>query len=49
MYVCTEFWLCWVFVAVGRLSLVAASRGFLVVVHGLLVVMASLVAEHGLH
>ena len=34
------FWLHWVFVAVRRLSLVAASR--------LLIVVASLVAEHGL-
>ena len=34
------FWLCWVFVAASRLSLVAAS--------GLLIAVASLVAEHGL-
>ena len=42
------FWLPWVFVAVHRPSLVAMSRGCsLVVVHGLLIPVASLV-EHGL-
>ena len=41
-------WLRWVFVAVRRLSLVAASRGYFVAVHGLLTVVASLVVEHGL-
>ena len=35
-----DFWLCWVFVAARGLSLVA--------VHGLLIAVASLVAEHGL-
>lgn len=36
-------------VATGRLSLVAGSRGYsLVVVHQLLVAVASLVAKHGL-
>ena len=41
-------WLCWVFTGAHRLSLVAASRGYtLVVVHKLLAVVASLVAEHG--
>ena len=35
-----SFWLCWLFVASHGLSLVA--------VHGLLVVVASLAAEHGL-
>ena len=40
------FWLHWVFVAACVLSLVAASRGYsLVVIHRLLVVVASLVAE----
>ena len=34
------FWLCWVFVAARRLSLVEVSR--------LLIAVASLVAEHGL-
>ena len=43
------FWLCWVFVAVCRLSVVAASRGHsLVVVHRLPIAVASLVVEHGL-
>jgi len=41
--------LLWVFVAVHRLSLVAASGGYSpVVVHGLLTVVASAIAEHGL-
>ena len=43
------FWLCWVFVAVSRLSLVAASAVYsLVEVHGFLIVVASFVAEHRL-
>ena len=43
------FWLRWVFVAARRLSLVAASGGYSsLAVHGLLIVVASLVAEHGL-
>ena len=42
------FWLCWVFVAARGLSLVAASGGYSVVVHGLLIAVASLVVEHGL-
>ena len=43
------FWLCWVFVAAHGLSLVVASRGYSsVVVHRLLIAVASLVAEHGL-
>ena len=42
------FWLCWVFVAARGLSLVAVSGGLLfIAVRGLLVVVASLVAEHG--
>ena len=41
-------WLCWVFVATCRFSLVVASRGYsLVAVRGLLTAVASLVAEHG--
>ena len=49
MYLVTYFWLCWVFVAVHRLSLVVASRGYSVVaVHKLLIVVASLVVAHGL-
>ena len=42
------FWLRWVFVAVRGLSLVAASGGYSVAVRGLLIAVASLVAEHGL-
>ena len=43
------FWLHRVFVAVCRLSLFAASGGLLfIVVHGLLIAVASLVVEHGL-
>ena len=43
------FWLHWVFVPVRVLSLVLESRGLLFfAVHGLLIVVASLVAEHGL-
>ena len=43
------FLLCWVFVAVLKLSLVAASRGYSPdVVLRLLIVVASLVAEYGL-
>ena len=42
------FWLCWVFVAACGLSLVAASGGYSVAVRGLLIAVASLVAEHRL-
>ena len=43
------FWLQWVFVAAGGLSLVAARGGCSIFVrHGLLIAVASLVAEHGL-
>ena len=42
------FWLCWVFVAARGLSLVAASGDYSVAVHGLLIAVASLVAEHRL-
>ena len=43
------FWLHWVFVVVHGLSLLAASRGLLfVAVPGLLIAVASLVAEHRL-
>ena len=46
---CVCVWLCWVFVAVSRLSLVAASEGYsLVAVRGLLIAVASLVAKHWL-
>ena len=43
------FWLRWVFVAAHRLSLVAASGGnSFAAVRGRLIVVASVVAEHGL-
>ena len=43
------FWLCRVFVAARRLSLVAARENYSrVAVCGLLIAVASLVAEHGL-
>ena len=49
IYLSTHFWLCWVFVATHGLSLVAASRGCsLVAVHGLLIAVASFIAERGL-
>ena len=49
IYLFIYFWLCLVFIAVHRLSLLAASRGLLfVAVCGLLIAVASLVAEHGL-
>ena len=48
-FIIIYFWWHWVFVAVCRLSLVAASRGYPpVVVHRLLTAMASLVAKHEL-
>ena len=44
-----NFWLCWVFVAARKMSLVATSRDYSpVVMRGLLIVLASLVSEHGL-
>ena len=43
------FWLHWVFSAVSNLSLVAVSGGYsLVVLRGLLIAKASLVAEPGI-
>ena len=42
------FWLCWVFVATPRLSLVAAIVGYSVVVRRLLIMVSSLVVENGL-
>ena len=41
-------WVFWVFIAAGELSLVAEHGATLIVVHGLLIAVASLVAEHGL-
>ena len=46
-YLFIYFWLRWVFIAVRRLSLVAASRGYSLLCERLIAV-ASLVAEHGL-
>ena len=48
LFISLYFWLHWVFVAACALSLVAASRGYSLVMHRLLTVVASLVAEHGL-
>ena len=49
IYVFTYFWLCWVFFAAHGISPVAGSRGCsLEAAHRLLMVVASLVAEHGL-
>ena len=42
------FWLCWVFVAAHGLSLLAESGGYSLVLRGLLIAVASLVAEHRL-
>ena len=43
------FWLCGIVIAAHRLSLVAVSVGYsLIAVHGLLISVASLVAEHRL-
>ena len=43
------FWLHWLFVAVRRLFSSCREQGQLfIVVHGLLIAVASLVAEHGL-
>ena len=49
IYLFTYFWLPWVFVAVCGLSLVVESGGYsLVLAHGLHIVVASFVVEHGL-
>ena len=49
MYLFIYFSLCWVFVAACGLSLVAVIEGYsLVVVHGFLIAVASLVVGHGL-
>ena len=49
LFIIYLFWLLWVFVAVRRLSLVAASGGqSFIAVYRILVVVASLVVEHGL-
>ena len=49
VYLLFFFWLHWIFIAVHELSLVVVSRGSSpVVMHGLLIVVASLVAGHRL-
>ena len=51
MYVCMYFWLHWMFVAARGLSIVMASGVgglFFIAVRGLLIAVASLVAEHRL-
>ena len=47
LFIYIYFWLCWVFAAVCRRSLVVVSGGYSVVVRRLLIAVASLVAEHG--
>ena len=48
IYLFIYFWLCWVFIAVWRLFSSYGEQGLLwVVVHGLLIAVASLVAAHG--
>ena len=47
IYLFIYFWLRWVFVAVCGLSLVVVSRDYSLL-HGLLIVVASLVVDHGL-
>ena len=49
LFIFIYFWLYWVFIAVHGLSLVVASGVYsLVLVHRLLIVVASLIVEHGL-
>ena len=48
IYFLVYFWLLWVFIVARSLSLVAVSGVFFIVVCGLLIVMPSLIAEHGL-
>ena len=48
IYVFIYFWLCWVFVAMQGLSLIADYRSYSVAVQGLLITVASLVVEQGL-
>ena len=48
-YLFIYFWLLWVFIAAHGFVSSCGERGLLfIVVHGLLIVVASLVAEHGL-
>ena len=47
IYLVIYFWLCWVFIAALWLSLVTVIGGYsLIVVHGLLIAVASLVAGY---
>ncbi len=49
IYLFIYFWLCWVLVAARGLSFSCGERGLLfIAVRGLLIAVASLVAEHGL-
>ena len=49
MFLSFYFWLCWVFTAAQALFLAATSSGYsLIGVRRLLIVVASLIAEHGL-
>ena len=47
-FLLSNFWLCWVFVAACKISLVATSRDYSPAVRGLLIMLASLVLERGL-
>ena len=47
-YLFIYFWLRWIFIAVCGFSLVAVSGGYSSLQRGLLITVASLVAEHGL-
>lgn len=48
-YLINYFWLCWVFAVAHWLSLVAVSEDYsLAEVHGHLIMVSSLVTEHGL-
>ena len=49
MYVCMYVWLCWLFIAAGAFSSCGEWGLPLVVILGLLLVVASLVAEGKLH
>ena len=49
MYVCMYVWLCWVFIAAGAFSSCGEWGLPLVAILGLLLVVASLVAECKLH
>ena len=48
LFICFYFWLHWVFLAVQAFSSCSEQGLLFVAVRGLLIVVASLVAEHGL-